>query len=94
MSSRYFGPDPRQMILARALRVAGETARAVPMSLVSEDGVPLGPRLRDAIDTLARELALGPMPAVRDCPCCRTVLFRTATRCGNCWAAIPVPPEH
>ncbi len=94
MRTRYFGPDPRQMTVARALRVAEEVAQSVPASLVGADGAPLGMRLRDAIDTLARELALGPAAAVRDCPQCRTVVFRSATRCGHCWAAISAPPEH
>jgi hypothetical protein len=94
MTIRYFGPDPRQMTLARALRVVEETAAAVPLSLVGEDGTPLGTRLRDAIRTLARELALGPTAALRECPRCGTVIVPSATRCGHCWAPITAPPKH
>ena len=49
--------------------------------------------LRTAWTKLVDVLALGPEPATRVCPACHGVGMRTASRCGNCWAALePLPP--
>jgi hypothetical protein len=40
---------------------------------------------------LAKQLALGPEPEVRECPVCKRNCMRAATRCGYCWAIL-VPP--
>lgn len=53
---------------------------------------PPGPALRAAWDDLVKVLALGPAPETRECPRCRAVGMRGASRCGNCWTALgPLP---
>jgi hypothetical protein len=54
---------------------------------------PATPALRAAWDELTSVLALGPAPQTRECPTCRGVGMRAASRCGHCWAALePLPP--
>jgi hypothetical protein len=38
-------------------------------------------------------LALGPEPAVRECPVCGEIGMRAATRCVRCWSSLPVLPS-
>jgi hypothetical protein len=38
-------------------------------------------------------LALGPAPETRECPSCRAVGMRAASRCGNCWTALAPLPD-
>lgn len=42
---------------------------------------------------LVAQLALGPEPEVRECPVCKHVGMRAATRCGHCWTKL-TPPTH
>jgi hypothetical protein len=37
---------------------------------------------------LADALALGPEPAVRNCPHCGKLVMLAATRCGHCWSQL------
>jgi uncharacterized Zn finger protein (UPF0148 family) len=41
-------------------------------------------------DRLVRALSLGDEPPTRFCPTCGAVGMRAATRCGHCWAPLPV----
>ena len=43
------------------------------------------PALRAAWSTLVGLLALGPAPALRECPSCGNVGQRAARHCGYCW---------
>ena len=48
--------------------------------------------LRAAWEELLAVLALGPAPQTRECPDCRSIGMRAASRCGHCWAALaPLP---
>lgn len=49
--------------------------------------------LRSSFADLTEQLALGPEPEVRDCPVCRHVARRAATRCGYCWTELARPGE-
>ena len=49
---------------------------------------PPTPALRATWAELVDALALGPAPETRECPSCHTVGMRTASRCGQCWAAL------
>ncbi len=44
---------------------------------------------------LIKTLALGPAPETRECPVCKQIGMRAATRCGYCWATLspPTPRE-
>lgn len=54
---------------------------------------PPTPAMRAAWAELVGLLALGPEPETRECPTCRTIGMRAASRCGNCWSALePLPP--
>jgi hypothetical protein len=48
--------------------------------------------MRDAWAELVAVLALGPAPQTRECPNCRSIGLRAASRCGGCWASLePLP---
>lgn len=48
--------------------------------------------LRVAWAKLVDVMALGPAPQTRECPACRGIGMRAASRCGHCWAALePLP---
>jgi hypothetical protein len=51
--------------------------------------VPPTPALQAAWAELVGVLALGPAPQTRECPRCRGIGMRAASRCGHCWAALP-----
>ena len=44
--------------------------------------------LRSSWAKLVELLALGPAPDVRECPVCRRVGMRDATRCAYCWTKL------
>ena len=49
--------------------------------------------LRTAWADVVKTLALGPAPAMRDCPTCKAPGMAAASRCGTCWAVlVPVAP--
>ena len=49
--------------------------------------------LRAAWATLVNTLALGPAPALRECPSCGQVGRSAATLCGYCWIRLPPSAE-
>jgi len=42
---------------------------------------------------LVDQLALGPEPALRECPVCKGLGMRAATLCGYCWTKLTPPSE-
>ena len=44
--------------------------------------------LRSSWAELVKQLALGPAPEVRECPVCKHIGMREATRCGYCWTKL------
>jgi len=40
---------------------------------------------------LVEQLALGPEPELRECPACKYVAMRDATRCASRWTSL-IPP--
>jgi len=42
---------------------------------------------------LIEQLALGPEPEVRECPVCKHIGMRAATRCGHCWTKLTPASE-
>jgi len=61
--------------------VAGGTA--------AQGGAPKTP-LMTAWSSLVGMLDLGPEPEMRVCPSCKQSCMLEATRCGYCWASLPV----
>jgi hypothetical protein len=43
---------------------------------------------------LVKLLSLGPAPETRECPACRHIGMRAATRCGYCWITLAPPPSE
>lgn len=41
-----------------------------------------------AFNQLSEQLALGPEPELRECPVCKHLCMRAASRCGQCWTAL------
>jgi hypothetical protein len=54
--------------------------------LPREDGTPQ--KLRVLWSSLVSLMALEPLHELRECPTCKQVGMRAATRCGNCWARL------
>lgn len=50
--------------------------------------------LTKAWDDLVGQLALGPEPAVRVCPKCKSLGARAAKVCGSCWTKLAPLPEE
>jgi hypothetical protein len=50
--------------------------------------------LRASWAALTDLLALGPEPALRDCPSCGKSGMRNASVCGFCWAKLTPPAHH
>jgi len=55
--------------------------------------LPDTPALQEAWRELGTVLALGPEPETRECPDCKAIVMRGATRCGHCWTALPRLPD-
>jgi hypothetical protein len=53
---------------------------------------PSTPTFHAAWAELVALLALGPAPETRECPTCKGIGMRAASRCGRCWSALePLP---
>ena len=70
-------PDQRRSNLRR---IMARVERSMPAL------IPLQAAWHDLVDALA----LGPDPAVRNCPHCGEIVMLAATRCGHCWARLVV----
>lgn len=66
----------------------------VAVALIEREVVqaPSTPAFHAAWTDLVAALALGPAPETRECPVCKSIGMRAASRCGGCWAALgPLP---
>ena len=84
----FLGPDPRRSRL-RATVASIEAA----MSLLPVESGPGRSDLAAAWKDLVDQLALGPEPAVRECPACHRICMWNATACGHCFRPLlPLGP--
>jgi len=92
MNSQGFAhPDEaRSRLRAIVATVESEIAR-LSGPVMPEDGKIAPDSLRTSWDKLVDQLALGPEPAVRECPVCKHIGMRAATVCGYCWTTL-MPP--
>jgi hypothetical protein len=67
-----------------------EIAR-LPMQVARIDGDSSPNDLSATFADLVAQLALGAEPELRECPVCKHLGMRAATRCGYCWTTL-VPP--
>lgn len=71
----------------------GDKAQATLRSLIGSverelaSGAP-SEALRGSWDELVKALALGPAPELKECPTCREVGMRAASRCSRCWSSL------
>ena len=81
MSNVHYTDAAATKVRAMVAAIDHEIAQAPPT-----------PALRAAWTDLVATLALGPARQTRECPACRGVGMRDASRCGNCWASLePLP---
>lgn len=87
MANQSFG-DAGRVTLRRILADIDRGLALLPAEAASGSSA-----LRASVAELVATLALGPAPETRECPKCKQVGFRGATRCINCWATLaPLPP--
>jgi len=58
------------------------------------DGKEANKDLRASWSALVKVLALEPAPEMRQCPSCKSMGMRDASRCGNCWAKLEPLAKH
>ena len=80
-------PDgARGVLRALVVTIDREMSRLSEPTRSEGDGKPK--ELRSSWLQLVELLALGPTPEVRECPVCRHIGMRAATRCGHCWTKL------
>lgn len=87
------GPDPaRSRLRATVSAIDREISRLASQNTGGDSSVPLNSLIESFAD-LVEQLELGPEPEVRECPVCKKIGMRAATRCGYCWASL-IPPRE
>ncbi|MEJ7596956.1 MAG: hypothetical protein WKG01_03515 [Kofleriaceae bacterium] len=79
MSNAQFGDAARDRLRVMVETMEHEMTQATPAQ-----------PLQQAWSAIVKALDLGPMPAYRVCPSCHATGMAGASRCGTCWAALPV----
>ena len=87
-------PDAARSRLRITLATIEQEMSRLPEQATSQGGGSPRNRLLAAWTDLVEQLALGPEPAVRECPVCSHVVMRAATLCGHCWAKLTPPTER
>ena len=86
--------DEKSKLREAIAQVEGAMSAALALVQSNECNVAIH-ELRNTFSRLVKLLALGPEPAVRDCPSCGRKVMREATLCGYCWSRLPPPTtEH
>jgi hypothetical protein len=80
----------RSRLRATVAKVEREIAR-LPARNIGEGGESPASELGACFADLVEQLALGPEPEVRECPVCKRIVRRAATRCGSCWSKLTPP---
>lgn len=81
-----FPDDARDALRAIVATIDGEISRLAEPTRSEAAGTTK--ELRSSWAELVELLALGPVPEVRECPICRHIGMRAATRCGHCWTRL------
>lgn len=90
-SQRSAGPDAaRSRLRATVATIEREISR-LPTHAPDDDSTTGLSRLRGSFADLVEQLELGPEPETRQCPVCKEIGMRAATRCGYCWAKLTPP---
>lgn len=91
MSNRYFELRDVQRDSLRTACAAIEQALSRLPASPAAGPLSASDELRARWAELVRLLALEPARVLRECPVCKQVGMFEATRCGHCWAKLPVP---
>jgi hypothetical protein len=90
-SPRSSGPDAaRSRLRATIATIEREIAR-LPRQAADDDSASARTGLLASVADLVQQLELGPEPEVRECPVCKKIGMRMATRCGYCWTRTTPP---
>jgi hypothetical protein len=91
MAGQHFEQhDARNASLLNVVGVIERDLARLPTQTSAEDGETLA-EVRAFWGELVGLLALEPALELRECPSCKQVGMRSATRCGYCWIKL-VPP--
>lgn len=87
MSARRAGPDAARSRMRTTVAIIDrEIARLTKEGTATDASGLAGPW-----GDLVAQLALGPEPEVRECPSCKAIGVREATKCGFCWTKLWPP---
>lgn len=80
----YDARDAKNASLLRAVSMIERELGRLPASSTPEGNATIA-ELRGCWTVLVDLMALAPVREVRECPNCKHVGMRAATRCSNCW---------
>jgi hypothetical protein len=92
-SPQFSGPDAARSRLRATVATIGREISRLPKQDAGHGGGTSPNGLLASFADLVEQLALGPEPEVRECPVCKQIGMRTATRCGYCWTRLTPPTE-
>ena len=89
LSSR---PDAAHSRLRATIATIEREISCLPKQATDDGGSPAN-RLLASWTDLVDQLAMGPEPAVRECPVCKHIGMRAARLCGYCWTKLAPPAD-
>jgi hypothetical protein len=92
-SPRFAVTDAARSRLRALVATIDTEISRLPSPIIPDDSKPTN-ELSASWADLVELLALGLEPAVRECPVCKHIGMREATRCGHCWTSLSPPTEH
>jgi hypothetical protein len=93
MSARKTGPDAARSRMRTTVATIDRELARLRKEGTSGNGESVLAGLTVPWAELVAQLALGPEPAVRECPSCNGIGIREATLCGFCWTKLEPPPK-
>jgi hypothetical protein len=93
MSAQKAGPDAARSRIRTIVASIDRELERLTKDGASSDGKSVVAGLEGPWTDLVAQLALGPEPAVRECPSCGGIGVREATLCGFCWTRLEPPPK-
>lgn len=91
LSSR---PDAAHSRLRATIATIEREISCLPRQVPDDDGGSPPNRLLASWTDLVDQLALGPEPAVRECPVCKQIGMLAARLCGYCWTKLTPPADR
>jgi hypothetical protein len=88
---RFAVPDAARSRLRAIVATIDREISQLPTPIITGDSQKPANGLSAPWADLVELLALGPEPAVRECPKCKHIGMHEATRCGYCWTRLSPP---